>query len=297
MMAKIVKSSSFNNTVNYILDNKKDATLIANSGVRNLNNQSIIDSFSLQAQLNPNVSKCVGHIVLSFSEEDKNKISDELMVKVANEYMQKMGIIDTQYIIGRHFDKSHPHIHLCYNRINNNGRTISDKNDRIRSSHICKELTLKYGLHYADSNRRRVKMHRLREPDKTRHHIFRTIEECLFLSKNWDEFLVYMQSAGIDVKFKKNKNTNEIQGISFSKNSYSFSGSKIAKKYSYSKLDAVLSRNNNLNIDKSREINISPTQNHKTIKVDLSILDALPNNIYDTSNEEVYNRRKRKVKR
>lgn len=296
MMAKIVKSSSFNNIVNYILDNKKDATLIASSGVRSLNNQSIIDSFSLQAQLNPNVSKCVGHIVLSFSEEDKDKVSDELMVKVANEYMQKMGIIDTQYIIGRHFDKLHPHIHLCYNRINNDGRTISDKNDRIRSSHICKELTLKYGLNYADSNRRRVKMHRLREPDKTRHHIFRTIEECLFLSKNWDEFLIYMQSAGVDVKFKRNNNTNEIQGISFSKNGYSFSGSKIAKKYSYSKLDTILSRRNNLNINKSREINTTSLGNSRTIKVDLAILDAIPANLYN-SEDEATNRKRRKFKR
>ena len=57
--------------------------------------------------------------------------------------MEKMGIRDTQYIIGRHYDKEHPHVHIAFNRVDNNGRTISDKNDRYRSERICKELTRK----------------------------------------------------------------------------------------------------------------------------------------------------------
>ena len=53
--------------------------------------------------------------------------------------MMKMGIRDTQYIIGRHHDKEHPHVHIAFNRIDNNGRTISDRNDRYRSERVCKE--------------------------------------------------------------------------------------------------------------------------------------------------------------
>lgn len=296
MIAKIKKSGSFSNTVNYILDSKKDATLIASEGVRTLDNQSMIDSFNMQAQLNNRVSKCAGHIILSFSEEDKHKMSDEFMLKVAHEYMQKMGIIDTQYIIGRHFDKSHPHIHICYNRINDNGKTISDKNDRVRSGKICKELTLKYGLHYADSDRRRVKTHRLKGADKIKHEIFRTIGECLRLSSNWNEFSFYMKESGIDIQFKTKGKSNETQGITFAKDGYSFSGSKVAKKYSYSKLDAILSPNNSLEMSNSQMVNTTSLNNEQPIKVDLSILDAIPTNLYDTSNEESGNR-KRKLRR
>ena len=67
------------------------------------------------------------------------------MAEIALEYMERMGIRDTQFFIARHFDKEHPHIHIAYNRIDNDGRTISDKNERLRSARICKELTLKYG--------------------------------------------------------------------------------------------------------------------------------------------------------
>ncbi len=63
------------------------------------------------------------------------------MAQIAREYMERMVIKDTQYIIGRHFDKEHPHVHIAFNRIDNNGKTISDRNDRFRSERICKELT------------------------------------------------------------------------------------------------------------------------------------------------------------
>ena len=75
--------------------------------------------------------------------------------------MGRMGIRNTQFFIARHFDKEHPHIHIAYNRIDNDGRTISDKNERLRSAHICKELTLKYGLYMA-KGKDHVKTERLK---------------------------------------------------------------------------------------------------------------------------------------
>lgn len=297
MIVKIMKGSSFKVTVNYILDNKKDAILIDYEGIRTLDNQSMIRDFALQAQLNTRVSKCVGHIALNFSEEDKNKMSDEFMIKVAREYMRKMGIANTQYMIGRHFDKSHPHIHICYNRVDDEGKTISDKNDRIRSGKICKELTLKYGLHYASNDRKRVKTHRLKEPHRTKHEIFRTIGESLSMSSNWGEFFNYMKSADIDIQFKTKGKSNEIQGVIFSKNDYSFSGSTVSKMYSYSKLNEKLSTQIDNEMSKNQGVSEESTRGN-LLKVDLSILDVIPAHLYDTLSEESSNNkrnRKRKV--
>mgnify|MGYP002984454489 CR=1 FL=1 len=50
--------------------------------------------------------------------------------------MQKMGITDTQYLLVRHLDQPHPHCHLVYNRVGNNGQTISDKNIKLRSAKV-----------------------------------------------------------------------------------------------------------------------------------------------------------------
>lgn len=133
----------------YILDDKKGTKLLDAKDVRLKDKVSITQSFVAQAKLKPNLAQSVCHISLSFSTQDISKLSDELMVKVAREYLQKMGAKDTQYIVARHFDKEHPHIHLCFNRVDNHGKTISDKNDRHRSTKICRELTEKHGLYIA----------------------------------------------------------------------------------------------------------------------------------------------------
>lgn len=175
MMAKIVKGSGAKGIVDYILDKKKQATLIDCQGILFNDNSTIAKSFIAQSRLNPRVDKSIGHISLSFSKQDLPRLTDELMIQISREYMDKMGIRDTQYIIGRHYDKEHPHVHIAFNRVDNNGRTISDRNDRYRSERICKELTRKYGLYFANG-KEQVKTHRLKEPDKTRYEIYQVLK-------------------------------------------------------------------------------------------------------------------------
>jgi len=243
MIAKIMKGSGFKGVINYILDPKKGTELIDSSGVRTDGVSHIIQSFIDQTGLNPRVGKVVGHISLSFSAQDSPKLSNDWMVKVAREYMEKMGIKDTQYIIGRHFDKEHPHIHIAFNRIDNNGKTISDRNDRFRSEKICKELTAKHGLYFADG-KEKIKEHRLKEPDKTKYDIYQALKAEIARCRDWKALLVHLEREGIDVRFKYKGNSQEVQGIIFEKNGYHFNGSKVDRNFSYSKIDFALYQNN-----------------------------------------------------
>ena len=122
------------------------------------------------------------------------------MAQIAREYMEKMGIKDTQYIIGRHFDKEHPHVHIAFNRIDNNGKTISDRNDRFRSEKICKELTAKHGLYFADG-KEKVKEHRLKEPDKTKYEIYQALKAEITRCRDWKTLLSHLKMQDIDVRF------------------------------------------------------------------------------------------------
>ena len=251
MIAKIMKGSGFKGVINYILDPKKGTELIDSSGVRTDSISHIVQSFIDQIELNPRVSKVVGHISLSFSAQDASRLSNEFMVQVAREYMEKMGIKDTQYIIGRHFDKEHPHVHIAFNRIDNNGKTISDKNDRFRSEKICKELTAKYDLYFA-SGKEKIKEHRLKEPDKTKYEIYQALREKIPKSRNWKSLLAHLRNEGIDVHFKYKGNTQEVQGIIFEKNGYHFNGSKVDRSCSYSKIDFALQQNNKENCQQAQ---------------------------------------------
>ena len=251
MIAKIMKGSGFKGVINYILDPKKGTELIDSSGVRTDDISHIIQSFIDQTNLNSRVSKVVGHISLSFSTQDSLKLSNEFMTQVAREYMEKMGIKDTQYIIGRHFDKDHPHVHIAFNRIDNHGKTISDKNDRFRSEKICKELTTKYDLYFA-SGKEKIKEHRLKEPDKTKYEIYQALREKIPKSRNWKSLLAHLRNEGIDVHFKYKGNTQEVQGIVFEKNGYHFNGSKVDRSCSYSKIDFALQQINKENCQQAQ---------------------------------------------
>ena len=243
MIAKIMKGSGFKGVINYILDPKKGTELIDSSGVRTDSISHIAQSFSDQTELNPRVGKVVGHISLSFSVQDSSKLSNEFMIQTAHEYMEKMGIKDTQYIIGRHFDKEHPHVHIAFNRIDNNGKTISDCDDRFKSEKICKELTTKYGLYFADG-KEKVKEHRLKEPDKTKYEIYQALKTEIARCRVWKNLLTHLKKQDIDVRFKYKGNSQEVQGIIFEKNGYHFNGSKVDRSFSYSKIDFALQQNN-----------------------------------------------------
>jgi hypothetical protein len=256
MVAKIVKGKGFKGVVNYVLDKTKQTELLAAEGVRYKSKESIIRSFVAQAGLNPKVSKTVGHISLDFSAQDKDKLTNAKMVQIAKEYMTKMGITDTQYIIGRHYDKEHPHIHIVFNRVDNNGKTISDKNDRYRSEKICKELTEKYGLYFAQG-KENVKVHRLKDPDKTKYEIYDALKVAVPKCRNWNELKKELQKQGITTDFKYKGNTSEVQGVMFEKNGYKFNGSKIDRQFSYSKIDFQLKQN-----DKAQHIPVQQEHSH-----------------------------------
>ena len=141
MMAKIVKGSDFKGAVDYIIDKKKDTQIVASEGLFMENLETIAMSFNAQSRMNDKVTKPVGHIALSFSKEDELRLTNRIMAGIALEYMERMGIKNTQFFIAQHFDKEHPHVHIAFNRIDNNGNTISDRHERLRSTRICKELS------------------------------------------------------------------------------------------------------------------------------------------------------------
>lgn len=273
-MGKISKGRSFNKCVKYILDKGKETRLLDAQGVRFKSRGSIVQSFITQAKLNPKLGISVGHISLSFSAEDKDKLSNEFLVKVTREYMQKMGITNTQYIVAQHFDKEHPHIHLCFNRVDNMGKTISDKNDRHRSVKICRELTEKYGLHIAQG-KEKVKEHRLKEPDKIKYEIYNAIKNAMPQCKNWEQLSDKLNKQGIDIKYKYKGQTDEVQGVIFSKNGYSFNGSKVDRMFSYSKINTQMKGNNissNQTQQQSKPKEINQEQSANVVD---SILDGL----------------------
>ena len=242
MIGKQTKGTSFGGCVSYVLKEEKSKLLEA-VGVEGTPEQ-IAEQFELQSLLNDKVKNIVGHTSLNFSPEDSERLKhdDELMLQIAHDYMKLMGIENTQYIIARHIDREHPHCHIVFNRVDNDGKTISDKNDFRRNEKVCKMLTAKYRLHFANG-KDHIKEERLRPYDRAKHEIYKALKEELSQVQNWADLKDALADRDIDMKFKVSRTTREIQGVKFEYNGFSFSGSKISREFSYLNIDNRLEQN------------------------------------------------------
>lgn len=241
MIGKISKGATFSGCINYVLG-KEGAELLASDGVLTENLFTIIDCFQAQRMMKPNIRQPVGHISLSYAPEDSFCLTDELMVKYAMEYMVKMGIKDTQYIIARHSDQKHPHIHLVYNRVDNNGQTISDKNDRYRNTQVCKELKDKYSLYFG-KDKDRVRTHRLKGKDKTKYEIYHAVKASSVKATDWKRFSDLLARQGIQTILKYKGKSDTLQGVSFTKEGITFKASEVDRNLSFAKLDKLFEQN------------------------------------------------------
>ena len=242
MIGKQTKGTSFGGCVSYVLKEEKSKLLEA-VGVEGTPEQ-MAEQFELQSLLNDKVKNIVGHTSLNFSPEDNERLKydDELMLQIAHDYMKLMGIDNTQYIIARHIDREHPHCHIVFNRVDNDGKTISDKNDFRRNEKVCKMLTAKYRLHFANG-KDHIKEERLRPYDRAKHEIYKALKEELSQVQNWADLKDALADRDIDMKFKVSRTTRDIQGVKFEYNGFSFSGSKISREFSYLNIDNRLEEN------------------------------------------------------
>ena len=237
MIGKLKKGSSFGGCIRYVTG-KDEAKIIASDGVLLGTNAEITQSFELQRQLNPRIKKPVGHIALSFKPEDKPRLTDELMAKIALEYMQMMGITDTQFIIVRHHNTDNPHCHIVYNRINNEGKLISDRNDYRRNEQVTKALKSKYGLTYG-TDKSNTNTRKLRNAERAKYEIHNAVKDALEVADSWQKFKNELAKRGVHLEFVyKDKERTKVQGIRFSKDGYSFKGTQISRDYSFGKLNA-----------------------------------------------------------
>ena len=248
MIAKIKTRADFGGIVNYANDQKnkkKSATLLAHEGVCAINNKTIADSFQIQASMRPKVKSPVKHVSLAFSPQDSihfpnDEKGNALMVEIAKKWMEQMGIRNTQYIITRHHDTEHPHCHIVFNRIDNDGNLISDSNERIRNAKVCRALTKEYKLYFAPKNSKARNKSRLRPYQLHKYNLRSSTLDALAASCSWHDFFRMLKEKGIDVRFNRAENSDNIRGISFCMDEFSIAGSKLDSDLSFNRLCVTL---------------------------------------------------------
>ncbi|TSD63831.1 relaxase/mobilization nuclease [Inquilinus sp. KBS0705] len=161
--------SNFSGALGYNLkklhhpDIKQRAEVLATS-FSSLSPGIINKEVELIRQLRPALGKYVWHTSLNFSNDEKPwNLTNSKLLDIAFDYMKSMGYDDNQYLIVRHHDAGHPHVHLLVNRIRYDGSVVSDRNNYRKSLSVLRKLEEQYNLiPLAQDNIRSKHQHNLR---------------------------------------------------------------------------------------------------------------------------------------
>ncbi|MFV0418248.1 MAG: relaxase/mobilization nuclease domain-containing protein [Dysgonomonas sp.] len=163
-----------------------------------------------------------------------------------------MGIKNTQYIIVRHHNTDNDHLHIVYNRIDNDLKLISVNQDYKRNIKVCKKLKDKYNLTYG-KGKDRVKREKLDNPDKVKYYIYDTIKAVLPNCKNPADLRFSLKKFEIELEYKFKRGTNQIEGVSFRYDNIAFKGSQIDRKFSFGNIKKVFEENIKLLQEQAKE--------------------------------------------
>ena len=144
MISKIKKGGGFKGVVSYCTE-KKDAKIIGGNMAEESKN-GITREFSAISSQNYACKKPVFHASLSLPPGQN--LTNEQWNDVAKSYLQKIGFADdNQYLVVRHADKEHDHIHIVANRVNPRDLSVvKDSQDFRKTQEACRDLEKKYGL-------------------------------------------------------------------------------------------------------------------------------------------------------
>lgn len=96
------------------------------------------------------------HISLNLDKADV--IDNEKLSKIAEHYMNRIGFGDQPYLVYRHFDAAHPHVHIVTTNIRNDGSRISLHNiGKNQSEEARKEIENLFGLVRAEGKEKSQK--------------------------------------------------------------------------------------------------------------------------------------------
>ena len=241
MIAQINTGRGFGGLVNYANDiAHKNTVIIASAGVSTTSNATIVASFKAQARMRPSLKNFVGHISLSFHPDDTPRLTNEFMAEVAQEYLRRRGIVNTQFVIFRHHDQPHGHVHIVYNRVDNDGNAIKGDCNFRASAAVTKALTREYGLTFG-KGKRDVRRSHLKGRDAVKYQLYDTISALLRHCHNWQTLRTALAARGITMNLVQGDD-GRFCGVTFTDNSHgvTLSGSKIDRSLSLVQLRTKL---------------------------------------------------------
>ncbi|HZY79097.1 MAG TPA: relaxase/mobilization nuclease domain-containing protein [Cyclobacteriaceae bacterium] len=247
MTANIIKGKGFGGALRYNLEKvEKGVAEILDLSFAGDSYKSIMKEMQMVKMLRPNLQKHFYHTSINFPPSEN--LSNEKMREIGREYLGESGFTQHMFIMFRHHDAEHPHLHILVSRIGYDGKVISDSNDFAKCEIILRGLEKRHGLaevvssknaHKRAVTKNELEMVKRTETPSSKMKIQSIIADAL----NSDpkptclEFAYRLQSKGVNVLFNQAL-TGYVSGISYSYRGVTITGSKLGTDFKWATIKA-----------------------------------------------------------
>ncbi|MEZ0223992.1 MAG: relaxase/mobilization nuclease domain-containing protein [Alphaproteobacteria bacterium] len=250
MIGKIELGKSFAGILNYA--EGKDGAQILDSNLASDSTTWRAAEFDAVAAGNGRCKLPVAHV--SLSAPPGENASDAQWIKAAATYRREMGFSDDhQYILIKHTDQQHAHVHLIVNRVGADGKAVSMAHNFKRSREATRVAERAAGMEQFQEGQQSRGSGRIED-------IRGKIDRSLDGRPGLEVFKARMAKEGFDVLENRSQTTGRLSGLSFKsrEDGKVWKGSEIGKGYSANNL-----KKRGLDIDDERKHDLLKNRNTK----------------------------------
>jgi len=238
----MIKGKGFGGALRYNMEKvEKNVAEVLDHSFVEVSVKSIMKEVQMIKIMRPNLQKYFYHTSINFPPSED--LTNETMTKIGRDYLQESGFIQHQYIMFRHHDADHPHLHILVNRIGYDGKVLSDSNDFARCEKILRELEKKYNLtdvisssqaHERAMTKDELEMMKRTNTPSHKMNVQLIIKSTLASKAqlSCSEFVKALQSKGVNILFNQ-ASTGYVSGISYGYRGMTFTGSKLGNDFKW----------------------------------------------------------------
>ncbi len=249
MTGNQIKGKGFRGALRYNLDkvNRQVAEVLDHS-FASVSEKTILKEVQFVRMMRPNLQKYFYHTSINFPPSED--LSNQMMTQIGHDYLNANGFTQHQFIMFRHKDADHPHLHILVNRIGYDGKVLSDSNDYQRSEGILRKLEVKYNLMRVTPSKEvkeramtKDELEMMKRTNGLSHKIKLQIiiKELLKerRGKATQEFIQALKSKGVSVLFNQ-ASTGFVSGISYEYRGFIIKGAKLGNDFKWSSIKKAI---------------------------------------------------------
>jgi hypothetical protein len=237
MIAKAVKGKGFRGALEY--DLSKEQGRVIDTNMEGAGARELAREFGAIRKLRPNLSRAVLHVSLSAAPGEH--LSDDQRREIGQRYLHGMGLDANQYLITRHLDTEHEHVHLLVNRVRFDGEVTSDSHDYRRHEILMRAVERDFALQPVrpsiEAERHAATKGEIEQGLRTgiastRQRLQQLCDGAATTSRTYSDYAERLEAASVELVQVTQLDGAKLSGLSYRLDGVMMKGSDLGKGYS-----------------------------------------------------------------